>query len=197
MYFFLKLQAKYLIPARTVSMIAGEFSNMIFLSNKQTQDKIELSADIENKSLVMDILKDNVSQEILKLMSTDHQRKKYFSDNLNFVAPHEIKISNNRQAKNEVFHYVPLKESLKALLSKPSIKHQIANPDRNFTDSVVSDLKCGKLYKQIMDNNTIGIILYSDEFEIVNPIGASKSKHKLLGFYYILTNTYPWNRSHT
>ena len=46
-----------------------------------------------------------------------------------------------------------------------------------------------------MDSNTIGVILYSDEFEIVIPIVSSKSKRKLMGSYYTLTNLFPWNRS--
>src|SRR6218665_284616 len=41
----------------------------------------------------------------------------------------------------------------------------------------------------------ISVILYQDAFEVVNPIGSAKSKHKVLGVYMILGNLLTHNRS--
>lgn len=37
----------------------------------------------------------------------------------------------------------------------------------------------------------ISLILYIDEFEICNPLGTSKKKHKICGLYWILGNLPP------
>jgi hypothetical protein len=38
-------------------------------------------------------------------------------------------------------------------------------------------------------------VLYQDEFEVVNPLGAAKGKHKILAVYYTLANLLPSARS--
>jgi len=46
--------------------------------------------------------------------------------------------------------------------------------------------------------NTIKIILYQDAFEIVNPLGSARKKHKkhkLLAVYMTLADLYPHHRS--
>lgn len=39
------------------------------------------------------------------------------------------------------------------------------------------------------------MILYQDAFEVVNPLGSAKKKHKLIGVYYTLANFSPEKRS--
>ena len=43
--------------------------------------------------------------------------------------------------------------------------------------------------------NALRIILYQDAYEIVNPLGSAKKKHKILGVYFTLGNIYPENRA--
>lgn len=43
--------------------------------------------------------------------------------------------------------------------------------------------------------NALQIILYFDGFELCNPLGSAKNKHKLLGIYMTLGNLSPWHRS--
>lgn len=39
------------------------------------------------------------------------------------------------------------------------------------------------------------LILYQDAFEIVNPLGSARKKHKLVGVYFTLANFQPFHRS--
>lgn len=39
------------------------------------------------------------------------------------------------------------------------------------------------------------MILYQDAFEVVNPLGSAKKKHKILGVYFTLANFEPFYRS--
>lgn len=52
-----------------------------------------------------------------------------------------------------------------------------------------------KSYPNFQDDNTLQIILFQDAFELVNPLGSAKSKHKVLPFYFTLGNIYPEYRS--
>lgn len=63
----------------------------------------------------------------------------------------------------------------------------------------MTDFRHGNLFSEnslfSLDEHALQIFLYFDEFEIVNPLGPHKKKHKLCGFYYVLGNLYPENRA--
>ena len=42
---------------------------------------------------------------------------------------------------------------------------------------------------------SLKLILYQDAFEVVNPLGSAKKKHKILGVYFTLANLEPFYRS--
>ena len=46
-----------------------------------------------------------------------------------------------------------------------------------------------------VDTNVVHILLYSDEFEVCNPIGVARSKHKLLSVYFKVLNFHPRHTS--
>ena len=39
------------------------------------------------------------------------------------------------------------------------------------------------------------LILYQDAFEVVNPLGSSRKKHKLVGVYFTIADLEPFHRS--
>lgn len=43
--------------------------------------------------------------------------------------------------------------------------------------------------------SSIGLILYQDAFEVMNPLGSGKNTHKVLAVYSTLTDILPYNRS--
>lgn len=53
------------------------------------------------------------------------------------------------------------------------------------------------LQNKFLTNNkyAIKLILYRDSFEICNPLGASRKKHKVLGVYMTIANLPPWLRT--
>ena len=54
-------------------------------------------------------------------------------------------------------------------------------------------VKENKLFSKSLHN--IKVLLYQDEFEVVNPLGSAIKKHKILGVYFTLANILPFNRS--
>lgn len=59
----------------------------------------------------------------------------------------------------------------------------------NDADGVLSSYTHGSIFKNIdIGEPWIRIILYFDEFEVVNPIGAHRKKHKIAAVYYAIDN---------
>jgi len=93
-------------------------------------------------------------------------------------------------------YYVPFISQLTALLSMPEIHRCVHYPVpqtgelmTDFTDGFVIDAP-------LLNNNThLLFSLYSDELEIVNPIGSHRKIHKIIVFYWCLLNIPPQFRS--
>ena len=81
-----------------------------------------------------------------------------------------------------------------------SVKEQFLNPSLDAEqENIYSDFPDGSVFKNIelfsQSPNSLKIILYQDAFEVSNPLGAARTKHKILAVYYSLGNLYPHNRS--
>lgn len=197
--FILKMESKLLIPKSAIDVILSNILDLIDTNNKhqlaqfltqiyQLEPKISLPIpDVE------DIMSNNLFNEFLGEhgdLSTQYLRKKFFTNNTNFVAP--IKLLLGRDDKhNQCFaYYVPIKDSIKALLNSNNLLEKaLIIPDASNSNSL-NDLEDGYIVKRITSNihplPALNIILYQDAFEICNPLGSSKTKHKVIGMYYRL-----------
>lgn len=63
----------------------------------------------------------------------------------------------------------------------------------DFTDGTI--FKNNQFFKD--HPNALQILLYQDSFEIVNPLGSARTKHKILGVYLTLGSINKYNRSKT
>ena len=97
------------------------------------------------------------------------------------------------------FQYVPLFDSLTALLVDESIYNAVLTPRSNTSSELLSDFCDGTLYKThpIFSTNprALQIILYYDELELVNPIGCFVKRHKIGCVMFSLGNVHPKFRS--
>lgn len=93
---------------------------------------------------------------------------------------------------------MPFLPNLKNLLCNDEVRSCVDNPR----------LKEKKIYRTVLDGsfyqnndflrrnkNGLAIILYYDDLEVVNPLGANTTKRKLAIFYWTLANIYPKVRS--
>lgn len=111
------------------------------------------------------------------------------------VEPEEY-ILNKKNKKS--FQYISILKSLQQILDCQGILDQT----KNFNS--VENLQRTSLhtYRSFFDGSLlienkhlsevgISLILYNDDFEICNPLGTSKKKHKICGLYWILGNLQP------
>ncbi len=102
--------------------------------------------------------------------------------------------SSQHKNVKETFQYVPILDVIKKFVQQPEVWNSIQR--FNETNDANSDLLCsyadGNICHQhdVFGNNkhALRIHLYTDEFEVCNPIGSHRSTHKLCAFYFFIGN---------
>lgn len=196
MHFYLKLEAQFLIPVANIQHIVQELSNINSLNLEAKRKRLmsflvreNISLDKANEAVNEIIMNDpfSKSNEILK---SDYKRKKTYKNELNYVSPVEISLGEI-EGKQRHFHYVPVIETVKTFFKNKSVTFELNSPT-NSDSEVLSDFYDGLVYKNnsfFNDNEeSLKLILYQDSFEIVNPIGPSRGKYKILAVYLSLGN---------
>lgn len=199
---FLKIQEVYMLPSSTLQMIIGDFTNAIEACESLCLDKIKRICEnfqVDERATVdiMNILSNSLSSQAVSALSTEWKRKKYYKENFSYIDPVEYKYGTNNM-QNKTFQYVPLLKTLKAMLEKEDVQAQVMNPPQH-VEGLLANFQDGKLFNihpvTSKTKNPIQIVLYSDEFEVVNPLGPHKKKHKILAFYYIVGNLHMQSKS--
>lgn len=208
--FFVKLKSQFLVPESTVNIIANELQNIVDINRLYVKQSVKeaLSAEnvpTESSSKVLSVVDNcDLVQACLGvdgILSSTHKRAEYVRKHLNYVPPQAVHTGTDSKNKRKYLYYVPIKESLIALLNDNSVMQQCLR-DMNTDSRKLSDLTDGLVYKTCVarshsepQTKQISIILYQDAFEVANPLGSAKKKHKILGFYYMLGNLESHNRS--
>lgn len=110
------------------------------------------------------------------------------------------------QKENKSFQYVPLLKSLQQLFNRKDVVDEVVENHRGHQSDGVTGEQC--TYKSFQDGShfkgngflsggelRILLTLYIDDFELCNPLGTSRRKHKLCGIYWTLSNLPPSSHS--
>lgn len=150
-----------------------------------------------------------VESSELECLSTQYGREKYWKSHFDYVRPVTIQSAVPSATQDEAvtlsYQYVPILEVLQ-LLSKHNKVCSTYNSE--CPPALLRDVTDGELFKthpffretsvlaspdsevpQKMDK--IILQLYFDEFEVCNPIGSKRGKHKVLaGYFSVLNQSY-------
>ena len=194
--FSLKCQSNYFIPARIYSEIITEFRNLHQISQDSLYRDLKNMENVSDSKVEKELFSTSMFDQTLKSLQTQHLREKTYTKNFLYIEPKAYTLSPIGVKPFEQFHYIPLKQTLQTYVNLEHVKFQIMNPyiSQCASSSSYTDMSDGEIFKNTTDD-MIKIILYTDEFEVCNPIGSYRKKHKRMAFYFILCNLYPWNRS--
>ena len=203
--FFLGLQAKYLVPASTITEIANEMKTLNAIQQEYTMDVLAreleqygvptatfrcLGNGAYEQSPIHKALNENGP------LTTHHRRLQYYKAHYNYVQPLEVSLGY-KDGQQRHYHYIPVLESLRAILKKQGVAH--FNNDPQGKDDILCDVTDGWAFKSnamfSSDTGTLQVMLFQDAFEVANPLGSAKTKHKVLAVYYTLGNFPPYQRS--
>lgn len=204
--FYLKLQSKLLLPSSTIQTIIEHYQeihdiNQSHLISKLVDKLTLLGLTKDDINTVIDTMK---SEDLHRACNThalksDHKRKTFFKNNFSYVEPESICLGKNESGNECFVQYIPVKNTIVSLLSSELVKDQLQQiQTRVQTDNIFQDLWDGTNIKKNLllkhTTSSIGIILYQDAFEVVNPLGSGRKKHKILAMYLTLANILPHNR---
>jgi hypothetical protein len=204
--FYLKLYAKYLLPTSVIQDIIEQFNEINEEVTTISDNKLRetLNSMFVDKEILNDALKEFNNRSILKQINgtfdTHYKRMQYLKKEFNFVAPREILLGQNKLKQDCYMQYVPLLSTIQTLLSNKHIfQHIVERRKKSLKEGVLADVIDGAVYRNcpLFQNcpDSLSIILFQDAFEIVNPLGSAKKKHKLIGVYFTLANLHPSYRS--
>lgn len=204
--FYMKLQAKYLVPSSTIQMIVEEVNSLNDVCHQYTRNQIQgaLQANTNlTESEIKDVLTSlndtNLHAYCSPALSTEYLRRQYFQTNFSYVHPKAISLGSDENRKERFAQYIPIKETLEALLKDPIVWQECTKSVDDTSAHVLNDVRDGSVYKcnaLFMESGiSLKLILYQDAFEIVNPLGSAKKKYKILGVYFTLVNFNPFYRS--
>lgn len=197
--FYLKLTAKCLMPSSLLQEIIDGFQGVhdIMQSNISGILERKLSCDLALENL-KDLLEEIQNADLLRhanetVFHSTHKRITFYKSNFHYVSPRKLFLGVDNTGISRFSQYIPIKESLVALFMQKSMVFQYNQSCKNQTDNTqMNDICHGSLYSSNplfnSRNAALSIILYQDAFEVANPLGSGKKKHKILAVYYTLGN---------
>ncbi|KAL2082779.1 hypothetical protein ACEWY4_022597 [Coilia grayii] len=121
-------------------------------------------------------------------LSTNYKRNIYFKDKFGIIEPVEYVFN---RVQNHTFVYVPLLKTLKSLLERPDVLEKTF-PVKEGTLGFYTSPFDGQYFKvnKLVNGQDfrLSLGLFIDDFEIANPLGTSRKKHKITAVYWVILN---------
>lgn len=152
------------------------------------------------KNIIDEIKKEDLLKIFNSELNTNQKRKTAFKNNFNYIEPVPLFLGNNDDGKECFPQYIHVRETLAGLFKSQSVCEQYATThSQPPSENVYQDVRDGAGVQGNLlfqtEPSSLGIILYQDSFEVVNPLGSGRKKHKVLAVYLTLTDILPHNRS--
>jgi len=196
--FVLKFREEHNIPISVQNSITSEMKSLVGTFHHQVNDQIRQHLvtqgyDLDNDTHLSDLLdSDKQLNNVFENVSSEHMLKKFCKSSLNLIEPQQVCIGSRK------FHVVSVCQVLTALLQNDDVidNWQACQPSN---DGYLRDYCDGAYFKEhalfSAEPHSIRLHMYIDEFEVANPIGANRGKHKMTAVYFTVGNLTPAFRS--
>ena len=187
--FLLKLESHCFVPKRTLQCIVDEISCLDNIRRDMLSNSLPtiLSKQDVPDDVINDVMRtaDACSwSSVCDKLRTVHTRTMFFKNNFDYISPISLNLGV-RQGAACLYHYVPLNKSIELFVKKT--KHEFVY-GCNHSSDILCDFFDGNVFLTCHDPDQLQLLLYQDSFEIVNPLGSSRKKHKLLAVYAMMGN---------
>jgi hypothetical protein len=143
-------------------------------------------------------MKENPFVSLHDEYSSYYRINKHTQKSTHYIEPREIKLPPDDMGKISTFQYIPVAETLEAIISDPDFK-QLEQPVT--PEGLLYDIKDGSAWKNNSyfkkNPNALTGLLYSDALALDNPLGASKGVNKVVNVYLSLVDVPKCFRSKT
>lgn len=121
------------------------------------------------------------------LLGTAKKRAAYVRKEFPLVNPLEYVVEKGKKT----LAYVPIVPMLQKLLNKTDVLDKAMSEKVHVLQEYTSYAD-GQYFKEnsllASDEFTVALGLYIDDFEVANPLGTSKLKHKMCAVYWVIAN---------
>jgi len=203
----ISLTSKYHVPDSTLAYVLETYGTLLKESSSITSRKIlnEINPEACDVDRILEVFSED---PLLKLHGPEgplrsyYCRQKEYGKQFSFVKPRQKRLGLNEENIECKFHYVPIKESLQLMFEDDSVYEQyISNRNKRsvVVPSDLSDIHSGSVYFEnklfLQHPNSLEIILFQDDVELVKALGAAAGSYKVMHMGFTLGNLDPWNRS--
>lgn len=198
---FLKMTSVLNISETALQEIIEQINQICILSQSSLHSSIQRILSEHDESLVNDITRVVAKNNaFLKFTSTGaslsiaSKRTSYILREFSVVMPVEFVLKKDKRT----VVYVPILKMLQTLLSNGDLLDKAMSPETDLSQGYRSH-RDGSRFKEnsllTEEDFRISLCLYIDEFEVANPLGTSRNKHKLCAIYWVLGNLHCKHRS--
>ena len=196
--FILKLTAQHKMSQHAISDVLQCTRELLDSKMLRAKDKLSKSLPADQQHIFNGDCFNTKS--LFDQIDTEYKQEKYFQAHFNYTAPQPVVIGQygekqtshgaGKVSNNDVFGYiVPFLPTLTALLSMPEVQECLQS---SRDTELMTDFYDGLYFSQHeylkRHPKCLCFGLYTDDFEVVNPIGSHRKKHKITAFYWTLLN---------
>jgi hypothetical protein len=187
----IKLRERYLLPASTHSDIMDDCKSLIstVLTNQSEIIHCHLknqNVNVEEDLELQNMLDSNQYDPVFNECSSNYRLVQNCVKRLGMIQPKMHQIGSFKG------YYVPMTDVLRMLVKKEDITPFVMRTPECDDDCKMTNFTDSEVFKTLSsskrDGHLLLIHLYNDEFEVVNPIGAKRGKHKMNATYFTLGN---------
>lgn len=207
-YLLLKLESIYNVSSKCITEVAAELQ---FISSSVTVPAIKKTInsclrkhkcvldDVVVSDLVKQLSESNPISTALRadgFLSTAYKRREFYKEKFHVVEPVEYILDKK---EGRTLQYVPILQSLSQILCLKDIQEKAFNCTYTTRNGAYESFLDGKHFKEnallSTEAITLSLLLYIDDFEVCNPLGTSRKKHKITAVYWALANVPPQFRA--
>ena len=200
-HLFLKLESMFNVPNKCIDEIVDELQ---FISTSASapllRDVVVSTLKSHNCNLdpaiISDLVKNICETHPISTalgtggpFTTSYKRREFMKKHFSVLEPEEH-ILDKKEGKT--FQYVPILPSLVQVLSKSFQENTFEGENKSENDFKYQTFRDGSHYQKneffSAEENRVSLILYIDDFEVCNPLGTSRKKHKVTAVYWVLGN---------
>ncbi|XP_029837844.2 uncharacterized protein LOC115321710 [Ixodes scapularis] len=170
------------LPESTLDEIINDVISFVksILEHKQLQLNNEVAANVRELFCV---------DELDRLLTTAG-RNAFWRTHLPLVEPRTVVLGTNSNGKDDTMEYVPLCDLLTCILEHPTLSGDFNAYTK--VDNHMCSVFDGSAFRDHAyfegDHHKICLQLYTDEFEVCNPLGSKRGKHKMTAVYFSVLN---------
>jgi hypothetical protein len=190
--FSLRIREQFLLPKTTFGTIMSDVKDLVSCYQDCLNSKI---AGILNNCDVnwRDFSNDGVLDSIWQNVKSDFKFRKCCANSLGLLEPEEVLLGIDAgTGKKETYHYISLGKTLQHYLQHEDVWDAIQTESSKSSDSVLRDYTDGENFEAhaVFRTHPDAIRLhgYIDDFEVCNPLGSARTKHKLTAVYFYVGN---------